>query len=184
MNDILFPEKVYFKNHFTERELVLVRADCMEISPAASARITSICNQTTVYHNLFQERLKSAPYTVSDAVEFLAWASAGWRLGTHFVFFIIHDQFGIVGAIDSQSAELDNAEIGYWADANHPGNVTNAVLAMVNSALETGFVRFTAYVRPENLKSSRVLERAGFSPSLGAQERDGFVCLERRNTSS
>ncbi len=138
MNEIHFPEKACFKNHFDERELHLSRADCIEIDPTVRERVTSICNQTAVYQNLFQERLKSARYTLSDADEFLAWASAGWKLGTHFVLFIIDDQLGIVGAIDIKSAELDNAEIGYWADSDYPGNVTNAVLAMVDSAIETG----------------------------------------------
>ena len=136
MNDIHFPEKVTLKNHFNERKLHLTRADCISSVPSVRARVTSICNQSTVYRNLFQERLKGARYTLSDADEFLAWATAGWKLSTHFVFFIIDDQFGIVGAIDIKSAELDNAEIGYWADSNHPGNITNAVLAMIDSAIE------------------------------------------------
>jgi RimJ/RimL family protein N-acetyltransferase len=182
MKDIHFPEKVLFKNHFDERRLHLSRADCISSVPNARSRVTSICNQSTVYRNLFQERLKRARYTLSDADDFLAWANAGWKRSTHFVFFIIDDQFGIVGAIDIKSAELDNAEIGYWADSNHPGNITNAVLAMIDSAIETGFIRFTAFVRHDNDKSSRVLERAGFNLSNKVEKREGYFCWERRIT--
>ena len=179
MNDIHFPEKVTLKNHFNERKLHLTRADCISSVPTVRARVTSICNQSTVYRNLFQARLKGARYTLSDADEFLAWAAAGWKLRTHFVFFIVDDQFGIVGAIDIKSAELDDAEIGYWSDSNHPGNITNAVLAMIDAAIETGFIRFTAFVRHDNDNSSRVLERAGFNLSHKEGEREGYFCWER-----
>ena len=179
MNDIDFPEKVTLKNHFNGRKLHLTRADCISSVPSVRARVTSICNQSTVYRNLFQERLKRARYTLSDADEFLSWAGAGWKLRTHFVFFIVDDQFGIVGAIDIKSAELDDAEIGYWADSNHPGNITNAVLAMIDSAIETGFIRFTAFVRHDNDNSNRVLERAGFNLSNKEGEREGYFCWER-----
>ena len=179
MNDMHFPDKVTLKNHFNERKLHLTRADCISSAPSVRARVTSICNQSTVYRNLFQARLKGARYTLSDADEFLAWATAGWKLSTHFVFFIIDDQFGIVGAIDIKSAELNNAEVGYWADSNHPGNITNAVLAMIDSAIGTGFIRFTAFVRHDNDNSCRVLERAGFNLSNKVEEREGYFCWER-----
>ena len=184
MKDIHFPKKIAFKNHFDGIELHLSRADCIEANPTVQKRVTSICNQSTVYRNLFKERLKGARYSLTDADEFLAWAHAGWDLSTHFVFIIIDVQSRIVGAIDIKSAELDNAEIGYWADSDYPGNVTNAVLAMIDSAIETGFVRFTAFVRPDNVKSACVLERAGFSLSKTVEDREGYLCLERRITCS
>ena len=183
LSNITFPDKIPFKNYFSAKDMFLVRADLLENNQSFQSRVASICNQTLIYQMLFQQRLKGLPYTKKDASDFINWAHAGWNKKTHFVFFIIDGQHRLVGATDIKSAELDNAEIGYWADINEPGNVTNAVRVLIETANATGFSKFTAYVRVVNKKSSRVLSRAGFEQSVDNKSREGFMCLERRITS-
>ena len=179
MSRITFPARIPFENHLDRRTLHLVRADTLPNNQLNQESVASICNQPLVYETLFEERLKGRPYTQSDAAEFIEWAHSGWNLHTHFVFFVVNEQDQIVGATDIKTGNLDDAEIGYWADCHHPGNVTNAVATMIDSAAGTGFTRFIAYVRRGNDKSLRVLERAGFAVSEDMHHREGFVSLER-----
>ena len=178
---ISFPERIPFENHFDGGAIHLRRADTFPNDKTTRDQIASICNQPLVYDTLFRDRLEGATYSETDADEFIEWAHSGWQSGSHFVFFATNESNRIIGAVDIKSADLAAAEIGYWADSNYPGNMTNAVAALIHAAVETGFSRFTAYVKHNNQKSIRVLERAGFisAENGNIEERPDFLALER-----
>jgi RimJ/RimL family protein N-acetyltransferase len=179
MNAINFPEKISFDNHLSNEPLHAVRADALHITEFLRTQVASICNQSLVYETLFRQAFGDLPYTEKNAQDFLEWAHEGWNSSSHFVFLLINKDDHIVGALDIKSADFEAAEIGYWASAEHPGNVTNALIAMLDAATETGFSRFIAYVRKGNDKSTRVLERAEFTLATTIEERQDFVFLEQ-----
>jgi RimJ/RimL family protein N-acetyltransferase len=53
---------------------------------------------------------------------------------------------------------------------------------MLEAAAETGFSRFTAYIRKGNDKSARVLQRAGFQLTKDLEDRQDFIFLEHLQT--
>ncbi|HVZ40576.1 MAG TPA: GNAT family N-acetyltransferase [Candidatus Kapabacteria bacterium] len=142
--------------------------------PEAIAAIVECCNQPLIYDLLFAERCAGVPYSESDAAGFLDWCRAGWREGTHFPFVLCDAGGTVAGAMDIKSAERPSAEIGYWLSADHSGVMTNAVRALAMMARHAGYRGLHALVRPENDRSHRVLQRAGFHPA-GRAERGGKV---------
>ena len=171
---IHFPGRTPFQNYLTGRQKFLCRADIVLKEASSIEQIVHICNQPLIYQILFQARFNGKPYTQDDARQFLTWARQGWSESSHFVFLMMTENGDIAGAMDIKSADLEAAEIGYWASADHSGNTTNAVLALMRAASAAGFRRFIAYVRKSNEKSQRVLLRAGFSVAEALPEREGF----------
>jgi RimJ/RimL family protein N-acetyltransferase len=182
MDIIYFPEKIAFNNHLNDALLHVVRADALPITKPTRVQVASICNQTLVYEALFRASFGDLPYSEKDAQDFLEWAHEGWNSGSHFVFLLINKHHRVVGALDIKSANFTAAEIGYWASVDYPGNVTNALIAMLEAAAETGFSRFTAYIRKGNDKSARVLQRAGFQLTKDLEDRQDFIFLEHLQT--
>ncbi len=74
--------------------------------------------------------------------------------------------------------QQDEAEVSYWLGRSFRGRglASGAVKQMVTNAFRTrpGLRRVVAYVHPENSGSIRVLERAGFLPSV-ARASDGWL---------
>jgi RimJ/RimL family protein N-acetyltransferase len=93
----------------------------------------------------------------------------GWETGAGFVYFIRDAQRRVVGAMDIKSNNLD-AEIGFWADAESPGHVTNAVACLAELAKHAGFNSLYAIVDPNNDRSAAVMRRSGWQESV---DRDG-----------
>ena len=89
-------------------------------------------------------------------------ARLGWAQGQYFVFLSKDSEDHVVSAIDIKSDNLQDAEIGYWADKNKPGYVTNMLVGLVELAKHAGYKSLVAYTRKDNEKSQRVLLRAGF----------------------
>src|SRR5688572_29002030 len=93
--------------------------------------IAELCNQTAIYELLFKDKLEGKPYPREKAAGFIDWARKGWQDNSHFVF-LLRDATGeISAAVDIKSPNLAEAEIGYWADANKPGYMTNIIAAVV-----------------------------------------------------
>jgi RimJ/RimL family protein N-acetyltransferase len=134
----------------------------MVFSDSDIKKITEICSQSNTYESLFKERFEGKPYTEKDARDFISWVEDGWKNQTHFVFFIRKSNSEIIGAVDIKSADLNRAEVGYWADENHKGFMTSAVNELSVLAKEVGFSKLFAGVLKTNTKSIGVLERAGF----------------------
>jgi RimJ/RimL family protein N-acetyltransferase len=178
MNTINFPERIPFNNYLGGESLQVVRADALLTTKIVRIQVASICNQPLIYKTLFQEAFGDVPYTEKNAQEFFEWAHQGWRSNSHFVFLLVNEHDHIVGALDIKSADFAAAEVGYWASAEYPGNVTNALVAMLDAATVVGFSRFTAYVRKGNGKSTRVLERAGFTFAITDKKQQRFDFLE------
>lgn len=124
--------------------------------------IVSICNEPLINHRLFHKRLGGQPYPLAEAQGFLHWAQQGWRDHSWFAFLLRDSNDQIIGAIDTKSAHTEGAEIGYYASANCPGVMTNAVLRLCDVAREAGFKRLFALIIPENVQSLGVVSRAGF----------------------
>ena len=175
---INFAQKKEFKNHFDQEKRYLVRADVLKNHQEYWNQLIRICNQNLIYESLFRSSLKGRRYTESNAKEFLSWACLGWENKTHFVFFVLDDTSSIVGAIDIKSSNLKNAEIGYWADSREPGNITNALITILNEAELNGFEKFAAFVKVDNLNSSRVLKRADFKQNNKTQ-KEGYLQFEK-----
>ena len=129
-------------------------------------RIVDICNQPAVkkfVSGTFATG-EQGMYTLDDAKNFVRMATQDWMANKAFVYLIRDDAGQLTGAINIKSANKESAEIGYWADTDEGagGFMTNAVLALSDTARSVGFQRLTAKVRADNPASQGVLARAGF----------------------
>lgn len=138
--------------------------------------IITICNEPLIYDRLFRERLQGQPYNVENASYFLSWARDGWRSKGWFVFLILDPLGHAVAAIDIKSNNTQEAEIGYWASSKCRGIMTNAVIALSESAKTAGFQRLYTLMEPDNTQSIGVVKRAGFA-AAGNTIRDGHSYL-------
>jgi RimJ/RimL family protein N-acetyltransferase len=135
------------------------------------AAVVHICNEPLVWRFLFRDRLGGRRYEERDARDFENWARDGWESGVHLVF-LLRGPDGRIGAcVDvGRLDESGDALIGYWAGTHHRGVMTNAVECLARLAKKAGYRKLVALVEPENVRSSGVLERAGFS-LVGSQEQ-------------
>lgn len=163
MNTPQFPDFQYvtIKNFKTGEDCQLWRVDKMNIDNKDYEQIRRICNEDAVYNYLFKEKLEGKPYPLEKAIGFIDWAKKGWEDNTHFVFIVRNPEGKIVAAVDTKTNNRDGAEIGYWASAEYPGVMTNAVLAMIELDKQAGFKSVWARVRKGNERSCGVQERAG-----------------------
>ena len=164
-------------NYLNGRRYSVLRCDHVEPTFDRLAEIVAICNEPEVYSWLFREVLSGLAYPPEKAMEWLSWASDGWRANNHFCFAVTDDSGAIVAACDIKSNDPDGAEIGYWASAHHRGVMTNSVDAMCQAARQAGFRSLMARVRHENSRSQAVLARVGFrpDPSRRDETRDYFT---------
>lgn len=146
----------------TGRPYRLVRGDSVAATDERVAEIVAICNEPAVYDFLFRERWDGVAYIADDARRFLAWIADGRARGTHFVFFVLDATGAVVACADVKSADVDGAEVGYWASSAHAGVMTPAVAALTDAARAAGYRRLYATTRPENERSQAVLLRNGF----------------------
>jgi RimJ/RimL family protein N-acetyltransferase len=167
-------------NFLTDETFFLTSGDnasCYD--PIHYQQIAAICNQPLVYNALFAHRLRGQPYTIQDAKSFLDWAEEGWRHQSHFVFLITRHDGEIVGAIDIKSPDIQCAEIGYWISTEYPGVMTNTVQHLCRIAQQAGYQSLFGLVKPHNIKSWKVLQRAGFEKvdqvQLGEQPFDRYL---------
>lgn len=125
-------------------------------------KIVSICNQEPVYGFLFREKLKGKEYQREQAESFIKWIVEGWQEQTHFAYLIRRDGGEIIGAVDIKSNYLERAEVGYWADGNYSGIMSNAVAKLVELAKAAGYKSLFATAKLDNQRSQNVLLRNGF----------------------
>ena len=125
-------------------------------------KIIDICNQKPVYEMLFRKKLEGKAYGEEQAKNFLSWIVEGWREQKFFVFLIRNSEGNIIGAVDIKSNDLSRAEIGYWADENHAGIMSNAVTKLIEIARNAGYKILFATARLDNKRSQNVLLRSNF----------------------
>ena len=174
-------KKSVIENHLTGTSYNLRRMADLEATDDFIDSVVSVCNEPQVYDWLFRERLEGKPYPPSDAGWFKEWGTQGWEDNTHYLFIVTDDKGRAAAACDIKSADLDAAEIGYWASGHHRGVMTNAVKAMVAAGFEAGFRRFYARVKPGNDASAAVLKRSGFIPTEEFTD-GGFLAFELRKS--
>jgi RimJ/RimL family protein N-acetyltransferase len=173
---ISFPKyRSAVKNHLTRKLHQLIPLSDLSISSEQIERIVSICNEPQVFMTLFSESFPDGKYPRASAKDWISWAQNGWQDGSHFVFATIDDQGLVIAACDIKSADIQNAEIGYWASSHHRGVMTNSVSAMLDMGRRAGFLGFYANVLERNESSRRVLERIGFSPVSLATGKPGLI---------
>jgi RimJ/RimL family protein N-acetyltransferase len=162
-------EIIHFK---TEQPFLLQRADKIVASKENLARIVSICNEPLAYEFLFRRFMEGKPYEEENAKSFLSWAAQGWSEKTHYVFLITNSDGEIHAAVDIQSNQLEDAEIGYLATLKNPGLVTNAIAALCGIGKIAGYKSFIGMTLLDNQRSAAVLIRNAFS-DLGLVESHG-----------
>ena len=153
----LQPEVLHSKK--TGREYALVRADSYPLDHSSIQDVQSLCNQTEIYHSLFQPSLKGASYSEEDAKFFVNHILDGWQQKKHFNWLLTHDE-RIVGTIGIKSL---NGEIGYWVSNQHPGVMSPAVKKLCELAKKAGLQTLWAQVRSDNKPSLKVLSNGGFA---------------------
>lgn len=159
---INFKSGEYYKL-FGGREMSLSEKDILSIQET--------CSQKEIYNILFKLRLQNKPYTLEDATSFAKYIQEGWMNSTHFVFLVRNIGNKIIGAIDIKSSDLNRAEVGYWADVNSRGFMTNALTEVCLIAKKAKYKKLFAEVRPDNYRSAAVLQRVGFI-EVGTNERE------------
>jgi len=170
-----FPSKTQIRNYRSGEVYILQPAIDVHVTEKLKQQIVSRCNEPAIYEFLFRSKLAGKPYEIKMASEFIDWSRCGWETHEYFVFFISNYHGELVACIDIKSANLASAEIGYWASTKFPGIMTNAVIQLSQLAKQTGFLRFFANVRKDNLKSANVLTRAGFEfDDVSAEGQDRY----------
>ncbi|MBU4209846.1 GNAT family N-acetyltransferase [Patescibacteria group bacterium] len=183
---ILFitPIKEVITNHKTNEECFLVsNENGSKFTKADLTKITQICNQPLVYNFLFKYKFKGRSYRINDAKKFIEWIVEGWTKQKWFVFFIRNSQNEIIGAIDIKSNNLELTEVGYWADYNHSGIITNATQTLIKLAKRVGYKKLYATTMPNNSRSQNVLTRNGFIRDGEMQKPSGMRFKFIRNLS-
>lgn len=166
------PVNISFKKFPDGEDFVLHSIDSSHvITEAELESIAAICSEDLIYDVLFKERLKGDPYLTENAKSFIAWAKEGWTKNEWFVFLIRDSKNNIVGAVDIKSANLENAEVGYWLSSKVTGVMANAVSALCSLAKSAGFKSLYGLTVLDNLKSQNVLIRAGFTNVGRVQEK-------------
>lgn len=176
--DKIRKEKVNFK---TGKSCYICGGRDMVFSAEDMATIAEICSQEEIYDLLFKRRFEGRPYTIADAEKFITWLKQGWVDDSYFVFLIRNDENKIIGAIDIKSADLESAEVGYWADKNEPGFMTAALEEIVVIAKNAGYKKLWAKVLTSNNKSIGVLERNQFqkNPDIQKEEDREYYIFEK-----
>lgn len=169
------PIKEEIINFKTSEKCKLVSNENPEIfSEKDINKIVEICNQEAVYDFLFRSRLEGRPYTSDDAKGFIKWMAEGWIEQKWFVFLVRNDRNEIIAAIDIKSNNLESAEIGYWADQNNSGTISNAVEKIIELAKKAGYKSLYATTKPENERSQKVLLRNVFARDGEMQKPNGL----------
>ncbi|MGJ8657908.1 MAG: GNAT family N-acetyltransferase [Akkermansiaceae bacterium] len=158
-NDISIP----VRNHLTGSTYFLRRADEVEATDTMLERLIAISNEPKVYSWIFQERLKGQAYGMAMAKGFFKMGSDGWNNHEQFVFMLLTEDGHPAANIDIKTADINGAEIGYLSSNKHSGVMTNTVLAVAAIAREAGYTMLWARSLKDNIDSSRVLVRAGFT---------------------
>lgn len=171
---IKFPVNETVLNYKTKKECKLVSCEDVGVFGEADIeKIAAICNQKSVYDILFRDKFGGKEYDSEKAVGFFNWAASGWRTQKYFVFLVRNSGGEIIGAVDIKSNDLEGGEIGYWADENNPGVMTNAVSRLAELAKNAGYKKLFALVLKENTKSQNVLGRNGFVWTGSVQKPEG-----------
>lgn len=175
MNKSQFPSLITkpVTNFLTKEQYMLFGGKDISFSEADIRKITEICSQRKIYDVLFNQRLNGTAYTQKNAEAFVNWIQEGWNANTHFVFFVRKQTGEIIGALDIKSATLAKAYVGYWADENYRGFMTNALIALITIAQQAGYICLGARVLHDNYASIAVLERAGFKKISVDDHEDG-----------
>ena len=165
-------------NRFNTNEPATLHSICSPLTSVDLETITQICRSPLVYNILFVhlpfivERSGPHPrYTVHDAQTWVNTVVSNWRATTAFAFAVRDQSDRIIAALDIKSPDLEEAEIGYWADPENPGYITNAVIALAQKAKSAGFKKLFDLIVPDNIRSIRVVTRAGFT-SEGTVSKD------------
>jgi RimJ/RimL family protein N-acetyltransferase len=107
------------------------------------------------------------PYTEEDARVFVARRRADWEDEDERSFAITHaGSGGFLGAIARHRRGEHRVEFGYWLapEARGHGYASRALRLLAEWSLsEPELVRLELYTHPDNTRSGRVAERAGFS---------------------
>ena len=170
---------VLLRHPLTGQTYTLLRADELPLTHEHAAEVAAVCNEPLVYDRLFRARRQGRPYAVTEGEDFLAWAAAGWRDGTHFVFLLLGPEHRVAGALDVKSPDRSAGEVGYWLGTEHRGIMTSALLAMLDAAREAGFVRLWARPDADNARSLALLDRAGFGAYTPVDAEADTAYLER-----
>ena len=149
--------------------------DSLKISSWDLSTIVKSCNEPLIYKYLFKDSLNGEPYTIEDARNFIRWANLGWKERRYFVFLIKNPGGKIVGCIELSSAILTESAIGYWMTSTVSGVMTNVLGCLIDIAKEAGYRKLSARVEPDNVRSSRLLERLDFIHTSSSIERINFL---------
>ncbi|MFC1653597.1 GNAT family N-acetyltransferase [Patescibacteria group bacterium] len=167
-------------NHKTKERLFIHKLDS-QFSQKDLIDLVEVCNQPVIYDVLFKEKLNNKTYEKKHAKEFEEYGNSGWKNNENFVFIIRNTDKKIIGGMDIKSAPPESAEIGYWADTNHSGFMTNAVKEMVSWAKSKGFESLYALIVPTNTKSQSLLKRVEFEYVGKTKERGkNYLKYEKR----
>jgi len=163
-------------NYHTNQKAILTSIDSsFEIVEGHLDDIVKICNQDGVYDWLFNVKLEGNPYRLEKAQSFADYCKKSWDEMSSFTFWLLEDEH-VVAALDIKSDNLESAEVGYWADANTPGYMTNALNELCEVAKIAGYKTLYTLIRPANIASRNLVERAGFDYQGYVNENDKKYC--------
>ncbi len=134
------------------------------VNVADLERITEICNQPPVHKSL-EAIVGNNPYTVGDARGFIEWAKDGWLSEKWYVFLVRDSNNKILACVDIKvvkDSDTGGREIGFWADSENPGVVTNSAFKLIEFAKTKGINKLYGLTDKSNTRSSNVLLRTGF----------------------
>ncbi|MBU1200350.1 GNAT family N-acetyltransferase [Patescibacteria group bacterium] len=154
------------KNYFTDTiaNLVLVSSK-NKTTRRDLADVLRILSQSSVHDVLFPNSSSKKLDKKLDkkrVESFIKFYKKGNTGNTNHLF-LLKTKEGVVGGVDLQIVDANNASLGFWQDSNQKGFMTNAVNEIMSVALKKKLEVLDAYVDLDNDKAINLLNRSGFS---------------------
>lgn len=157
------PVNIEINNYITNKPYFIKDLADDSLYEQLIPKIVKVCNEPRIFNRLFAKKLiDGEKYHPINALEFLVYANKGWRNKDKFLFGIFDAKDNIVGAIELRSNTSESCEVGYWASENHPGIMSNTVIAISKLAKGAGYEMLFLLIAPDNTASLKVAKNAGF----------------------
>jgi RimJ/RimL family protein N-acetyltransferase len=132
------------------------------------------CNQPPIFKFLFESMFGGRKYNLKDAIKFTTDNIRNWKQQKQFTFHITNKDRQIVAMLDIKSPPI-GSEIGYWADKNHPGLMTNALKEIINLSKKAGYKSLHTLILSTNQRSINLSKRLGFKYEKEVFEREKYL---------
>lgn len=157
------PKQLFIYNYkTTDKGIIKYIADKTQFDETDIEAVRNILNQPEVL-KAFRKGKTDLEFDQEETRNFLNWLKRMSGEDKQHTFFVYTSDNRFIGSIEFQKVENNTATVGFWADNNRSGFMTNAITALIPVARkEFKLKEFNSYAVLDNTKSQRLLKRIGF----------------------